>query len=699
MSSVVPFVATTAASASLIAFYKITNKSLLQLIEEGLYADLLKLGFGTAFSIYCFGKTCQECKKIIFKQLLCYRNWLYAPRSKLTKAWGLLLKCIVPKDPPLNSLQEYLPKHPLPKLEETCKKSLIVFKPLMNDEEYKKFESLIHQLMTIEGPPLQKILEKRYNEEENWITPLWDNFAYLAGRSSIAITSNFVCMGEGNKDYLPTNLKQNAFAAVLTHLVVQYKLDTENKRIDHMMIQNMIPICCDRYKYMLSTTRIPKHGMDELKTYPSSEHIVVFRKGRMYRVNVFANGEDGKKSLLTPLELQQQFDSISAQTQEDEACNPGVFTTLDRDAWAEIRLKLLDDEVNLKSLRTVESALFCIALTDKVSNDFSDDLWYSLCGSCNDRWYDKSLCLFVHKNCQFGLNVEHTTAEATISGRMVEYCVHQFLDYISQSGDSTHGGKTTHPKLPTAQLLSWNLDGYKEKIKKYQLDFSNLANDIDAQVFYTKEGKETIKKLRVSPDGFMQMALQLTFYRMHNKTPKTYETATTRLFKEGRTETIRPFSQHSVDFTKTMDDESVLKSVKRDHLRRAIKYQTKYKLDSMCGNGVDRHLFGLYAAGKMVGKVPQVFTMPALYESDQLSTSQSPLKYDPKYFKRNDLRPIGGGFGSQRNDGYGCTYFMDDYNSVHLLCTSYKSCGETDSLKFCKNVEQAMEDMKCLLQA
>ena len=62
-----------------------------------------------------------------------------------------------------------------------------------------------------------------------------------------------------------------------------------------------------------------------------------------------------------------------------------------------------------------------------------------------------------------------------------------------------------------------------------------------------------------------------------------------------------------------MDDESVLKSVKRDHLRRAIKYQTKYKLDSMCGNGVDRHLFGLYAAGKMVGKVPQVFTMPVSF--------------------------------------------------------------------------------------
>lgn len=34
----------------------------------------------------------------------------------------------------------------------------------------------------------------------------------------------------------------------------------------------------------------------------------------------------------------------------------------------QIRLELLDDEVNLKSLRTVESSIFCIALTDKVSN-------------------------------------------------------------------------------------------------------------------------------------------------------------------------------------------------------------------------------------------------------------------------------------------------------------------------------------------
>ena len=42
-------------------------------------------------------------------------------------------------------------------------------------------------------------------------------------------------------------------------------------------------------------------------------------------------------------------------------------------------------------------------------------------------------------------------------------------------------------------------------------------------------GKGEIKKLRVSPDSLMQLALQLAFYRIHEEVPKTYETAMTRL--------------------------------------------------------------------------------------------------------------------------------------------------------------------------
>ena len=56
-----------------------------------------------------------------------------------------------------------------------------------------------------------------------------------------------------------------------------------------------------------------------------------------------------------------------------------------------------------------------------------------------------------------------------------------------------------------------------------------------------------------------------------------------------------------------MDDKSVKDEEKKADVLEAIKYQTKYKLDSMAGIGVDRHLFGLYVAGKMAGSVPEVF--------------------------------------------------------------------------------------------
>ena len=62
----------------------------------------------------------------------------------------------------------------------------------------------------------------------------------------------------------------------------------------------------------------------------------------------------------------------------------------------------------------------------------------------------------------------------------------------------------------------------------FQHFFLNQASDVDTVIYIVKKGKSFIKKQRISPDGFIQMALQLAFYRMHKETPKTYETATTR---------------------------------------------------------------------------------------------------------------------------------------------------------------------------
>lgn len=50
---------------------------------------------------------------------------------------------------------------------------------------------------------------------------------------------------------------------------------------------------------------------------------------------------------------------------------------------------------------------------------------------------------------------------------------------------------------------------------------------------------------KLSPDAYIQMAMQLAYRRLHGKGTPTYETASTRLFLHGRTETIRTYSEDS----------------------------------------------------------------------------------------------------------------------------------------------------------
>ena len=52
-----------------------------------------------------------------------------------------------------------------------------------------------------------------------------------------------------------------------------------------------------------------------------------------------------------------------------------------------------------------------------------------------------------------------------------------------------------------------------------------------------------MKKQKLSPDAWVQMALQLAQKRDTGKFRLTYEASMTRLFKEGRTETVRRESQ------------------------------------------------------------------------------------------------------------------------------------------------------------
>ena len=68
----------------------------------------------------------------------------------------------------------------------------------------------------------------------------------------------------------------------------------------------------------------------------------------------------------------------------------------------------------------------------------------------------------------------------------------------------------------------------------------------------------------------------------------------TRLWREGRTETVRSATPEAVNFAKLILDDNAERSDVLAAFKAGESRHRNMNLDAMTGKGIDRHLFGLY---------------------------------------------------------------------------------------------------------
>lgn len=110
--------------------------------------------------------------------------------------------------------------------------------------------------------------------------------------------------------------------------------------------------------------------------------------------------------------------------------------------------------------------------------------------------------------------------------------------------------------LPSPTEITFDLNpSLESSIVKAEENFDALINTQELKVCHFEGyGKNTIKKLKLSPDAYAQMAIQLAYYKMNGVVHPTYESAQTKKYKYGRTETCRSVTMESVDWVKIMED-------------------------------------------------------------------------------------------------------------------------------------------------
>lgn len=181
-----------------------------------------------------------------------------------------------------------------------------------------------------------------------------------------------------------------------------------------------------------------------------------------------------------------------------------------------------------------------------------------------------------------------------------EYILYSDITLLGYDANGNCKG-TVSRSAPAASKLRWELpnaavDMLKTSLKNVRVQI----DDLDLWIMpFEIFGKGAIKACGISPDAFVQMALQLAYKRDAGRFRLTYEASMTRLFREGRTETVRPCSVEAAKWALAMDaEEKPTKGELRELLASACGKHQKLYQDAMTGKGVDRHLFCLYVVSK-----------------------------------------------------------------------------------------------------
>ncbi|EIE80953.1 hypothetical protein RO3G_05658 [Rhizopus delemar RA 99-880] len=603
------------------------------------------------------------------------------------------LASIAPKTPvdpkaagPMLRYQNNLPKLPVPALSATLQKYLQSVRPLLNDAEFKKTEEAVKNFEAPGGlgQELQKRLLARANDPKvvNWMEEWWLDQAYMGYRDPVVVYVSYFFLYKDDKlRKLPAQR-----AAALATAALEFKQQIAQKTLEPEYVKGE-PLCMDSFKYMFNNCRIPKKPSDYEAIFDLSlNHIVVLRKNKFYVVDTVHNGQQ-----LSTAELELQFQKIIDQAGSSKGVPIGVLTSDNRDKWTEYRDNLIKSSPeNRQLLEKIESSDFVVCLDDSkpiTRDESSRACWH---GDGRNRFFDKPLQFIVFENGKAGFMGEHSCMDGMATCRLNEY----ICDGLAKN-KIAHGSSEVRSNLPQPQELQFNVNDQTLKdIASAESNFDRLIGKHELTVLnYQAYGKDLIKKYKCSPDGYAQMVIQLAYYKMFGTSRPTYESAQTRKYQRGRTETARTVTVDSVAFVKAMEDPHVPTTEKIAAFRKAIKAQGAYMADAVNGHGVDRHLFGLKNSLKENEEKPDIFTDPAYAYSSHwyLSTSQLSSEHFDGY-----------GWGQVVNDGFGVAYMVKKHGLQFNVASvkdlevhGTKYVNGTFQFKQC--LEDAANDLKELM--
>ncbi|KAI0359864.1 acyltransferase ChoActase/COT/CPT [Trametes cingulata] len=637
-----------------------------------------------------------------------------------------------------------LPRLPVPDLRKTLQRYLKSLEPLLLEDEarggtdfktaYEARQRLVNDFENGIGQLCQqRLYELDRNSPNNWLNDnIWLKKAYHEWRAPLIINSNWwLALGDDHivpstvrlasaavEGYTPWQIRR---AAWLVHRLIDFKAQLERQEIysettraglwfRHAALQ------------VFNVCRVPQRSCDRFAPVPTladadARKALVMLNDWMYAVEVVAPDGSPLPAALIEKRLRAVVADVEGRKRKGERAVPvSVLTTDERDRWADNLTHLLSlSPTNQATFRTITQTVFALSLDDYAYKlpsshvtpdaDLAAHLHNIRSGHGarpgHNRWYDKALTLIVEANTRAGVLGEHSPVDALVPSIVADYAIVQGVDEDAfpmrlssdgaESAVDTEGEDGGAERVDGWGRLEWVVDARieaecQEAARRAKAIVDDSDND---ELVFNAYGVDWIKNVaRLSPDAYIQMALQLAWYRTRGEFTATYETVLTRLFKHGRTETIRTLSADSRAWVLAMVDPSVSNDTRLTLLKRALQTHTQLTREAATGRGIDRHLLGLRLMLRA-----DAGERHALFEDELFSRSQTWKLSTSGLSAGYQFR--GTGFGASYEDGYGINY-MPAPDNIRFGIESKHPCPKTSTQLFMAAIASALEDMRVL---
>jgi hypothetical protein len=503
-------------------------------------------------------------------------------------------------------MSETLQKRPLPPLEESIANYLENIRPLISESEFNTTAKYCDDFLHGAGPSLHSLLEQieKDPDEDNWHAGFWDS-VYLRPREPLPINSSpFFAVADQEC------LAGLTVQAIAAKLIVATNATIRSIRDDSIAPEYAKGVVQDmgQYRRFFGYTRHPQPGRDQKLFNLESDSIVVLCRNRLFLLRVF----DKDSRSLAVEALEKSLAEIVSQCSGQNANHNyiGFLTSDDRDYWAQRKNEIVAIcPQNSEAMQAIDQSLYCLCLDEAPASGLTELATGLLHNKGENRFFDKYQ-IIIFGNGKIGSLFEHAPVDALSVGRIwnetISHLLHPSQVNGAEAGINREAATATELAFEYTPNLLAAISTSGDK-------FRRLANRtrIDTLLF-SGFGTSLIKALGVSPDACIQLLFQLSYYNAFGRIENTYESVSTRQFREGRTDVLRPVTAQSKEFIKRCRAQSEPEAMRL--LKAAVDSIVQRRSIAARGESPDHHLAALYQLAQQKQNNSLHFEMPTLFK-------------------------------------------------------------------------------------